>query len=160
MKTKTRTNNKNNCFKVSTICLSVVSVVLLASTIFFGLQRPTRIESKEIEAFQTLAARYVEQGFRVDGEIASAYDGLGISKDDDLYISFTLTKMDGHVGTARRNYRLYFQCKEEKKYHDAEPYCAIAGGADDWEDIPEEEQAEMRRLIEEMEEKARENSSD
>lgn len=159
-KTKKKNKNKRDCFKISTICLTIVSVVLLASTIFFALRQPTHVESKEIEAFQTLAARYIEQGFRVDGELAPSYDGLDISEDDDLYISFTLTKVENHVGIAKRNYRLYFQCKEEKEKHDKEPYCAIAGDADNWEDISEEEQTEMRRLIEDMEEKVNEKPSD
>ncbi len=133
-----KTKNKKNPFRTSTICLAVLSTILLGAVIFLATRQPSVEDVKKAEAFETLAHRYIMSKWLIEGEQTPVYKGIGISEDDDLYIAFELNKLKDHTKIAKRNYRLYFQCKDEKTHHDEEPRCTIAGGADNWEDVPED----------------------
>ena len=143
---KIKQTQKKCVFNAPTICLSILSLIFLCTTIFFATKSQDSLNAKKAEAFESLATIFVQQATFIEGEQATGgVDEIGISEDGDLYITFKITKYENHVGVAEQDFKYFFICEKDK------PLCGLLGSAGDWIDIPEEEQAEARRQIEEME---------
>ncbi|MBQ3275084.1 hypothetical protein IJH46_01520 [Candidatus Saccharibacteria bacterium] len=147
-KIQTKNKKAGDSSKMTVIALAILLGVLLITTIFSFAKRPSHEDYKRSEAFDSLAQLYVMTNYYIDDGVNPQAPGevsTGVSDDDVLYITFKETKYENHVGIAERNYKISFYCDKEKGT------CNPLASAGDWVDISEEDQAEARKQLEEIE---------
>ena len=143
-----RKSSKNNNFnyKILSLILAILLVVVSAFAIYFYKNQRTYEEEKRLAAFESLANSYIyDLAMFEDKENKSAtITGYGITEDDDYYIDFIIFYYKDQVPEATQKARLHFQCKNSNG-------CAQAYWYDEKIELPAESKEKYTHYLSEIE---------
>ena len=163
-KTKTKKATKPQCKCKICPLTGILLVLVIGLTIFSGYlfcNRKTNEEKKRLQVFESVAASYIHDNYtrfiESNNTTNVATTGIGVTKDNDLYIDFTIVENDSNdIPLSKHRGRLHFQCgnKDGKvigNEMDARG-CAHAFHWDDPEPYTEEFRAKYTQYINATEE--------
>lgn len=157
-KTKTKKSTKPQCkckFKCCPLT-GILIILVIGLAIFSGYlfcNRKTNEDKKRLQAFESIAASYIQKAEFFNSDISTEVGttGIGVTKDNDLYIDFTYVERDeNQIPSYKHKGRVHFQCDDrDGKVIGIEETPRGCGAAIHWYD-PEPYSEEFRTKYEQF----------